>query len=324
MKLKIDTKKGAEVVSGFLQKTSDVSKKTLADVQAGAVALSEKTKQDAYLRRLKKYNPLFPEVFFGVEFNIPNMVMIRDDAERRGIDVCEGAIGWLGTEGGMEVLYLYDEAVPTCGLKFVPTADCNAVYYVDKFDRTKFIRTDYVFKNANNERLAELENIAYSLGAKHCSIELVEKEKVIQKTKKKISTRKNVNAKNDSDQEGVELDSEGEYTSNSEVTHKGENRKCSESFWAGSDKPRRPKLKWFAYDEGVKLLIDMRCKGGNSVRTRSLDFFGSNFATMSKNTACCIDTALRSIGSIDGKGNAEFENQATRELESKFVFRVEF
>ena len=47
MKLKIDTQKSAEAVSEFLQKTSDIGKKTIADVQAGAIALSEKTKQDS-------------------------------------------------------------------------------------------------------------------------------------------------------------------------------------------------------------------------------------------------------------------------------------
>ena len=123
MKITIDTKKGAEAVSGFLQKTSDKSKQAIADVQAGAVAISEKSRQDSYQRRLKKYNPLFPEVFHSEEFNIPNMIMIRDDAERRGIDVCEGAIGWLGKVGGMEVLYLYDEAVQESGIKFIPAPD---------------------------------------------------------------------------------------------------------------------------------------------------------------------------------------------------------
>ena len=32
MKIKIDTKKGAEAVSGFLQKTGDLSKKTINDI----------------------------------------------------------------------------------------------------------------------------------------------------------------------------------------------------------------------------------------------------------------------------------------------------
>ena len=174
MKFTIDTKKGAEAVSEFLQKTSDQSKKALADVQAGAVAISEKSKQDSYMRRLKKYNPLFPEMYHSADFNIPNMIVIRDDAERRGIDVCEGAIGWLGTVGGMEVLYLYDEAVAESGITFVPVASCDAVYYVDNHDRSRFIRTDCIFSKAHEERIAELKHVAHALGARKCTIEISE------------------------------------------------------------------------------------------------------------------------------------------------------
>lgn len=50
------------------------------------------------------------------------MIKIVDDAERRGIDVCEGAIGWLGKVANTEIMYLYDEAVEDSGLTFVPMA----------------------------------------------------------------------------------------------------------------------------------------------------------------------------------------------------------
>ena len=109
MKINIDTKKGKETFTKVLQKTSDAGKKAVSDIQQGAKELSEKAKNDSYFRRVKKYNPLFPETYQSETFNIPNMIMIRDDAERRGIDVCEGAIGWLDNANGMEVLYLYDE-----------------------------------------------------------------------------------------------------------------------------------------------------------------------------------------------------------------------
>ena len=187
MKITIDTKKSAEAVSGFLQKTSDLGKKTVSDVQAGAVALSEKAKQDSYLRRLKKYNPLFPDVYHSESFNLPNMIMIRDDAERKGIDVCEGAIGWLGNESGMEVLYLYDEFVRDSGITFVPSADCDAVYYVDSFDRTRYLRVDCIFKKAHEEKLAELKYVAYCLGAKSCTIEISESNVEVSVSKKKAA-----------------------------------------------------------------------------------------------------------------------------------------
>ena len=331
MKITIDAKKGAEAVSGFLQKTSDLGKKTVSDVQAGAAALSEKAKQDSYLRRLKKYNPLFLDVYQSGSFNLPNLIMIRDDAERKGIDVCEGAIGWLGNESGMEVLYLYDEFVPECGITFIPSADCDAVYYVDKFDRKKYIRTDCIFKIANSERFAELESIAYSLGAKHCVIDIVEKEHTSKKTKHNAHSSETSNLdlrKIIPESIAIELEESMLLEHNYEFTHKKQNEGHSELTLAGSDKPKRPKLKWFAHDEGIKGLVEMRCKGGNLVKKKTLELRGSNSATMSRDTACRIDSAISCMGIVDGKANskkkAQFEKQATREIESTFVFTIEF
>lgn len=328
MKITIDTKKGAQAVSGFLQKTSDFGKRTISDVQAGATDLSEKMKQDSYQRRLKKYNPLFPDMYNSVSFNLPNMIMIRDDAERKGVDVCEGAIGWLGNAGSIEVLYLYDEAVPFSGITFVPSADCNAIYYVDKFNRKRFIRTDCIFKTAHDERLAELEYIAYSLGAKHCTIDIEESEKSHKKANKRLGFNKNISAKSSESSSNFEHEATGEIDTNFETTQKRKDTRSSELSWDGSDNPKRPKLKWFAYDDGIKNLIEMRCKGGNKINARTLKIQGSSSVTMSKDTACRIDNAISIMGDLDGtiknKKHAEFEQQATRETEQTFIFSIEF
>lgn len=326
MKITIGTKKGAEAVSGFLQKTSDLGKKTVSDVQAGAVALSEKAKQDSYLRRLKKYNPLFPDVYHSEVFHLPNMIMIRDDAERKGIDVCEGSIGWLGNESGMEVLYMYDEFVRDSGITFVPSNDCNAIYYVDKFDRRKYIRTDCIFQLAHDERIAELEYIAYSLGAKHCTIDIVETSKSSKKSDMHMADTANAVITNENST--INGDASTNFNSNYEATRQSEFKRCNESFWAGSDKPKRPKLKWFAYDDGIKGLIEMRCKGGNSVQTKSLKILGSNSTTMSVDTAFRIDAAIKSIGTTEGKfgvlSNSGFKKQVTQETKHSFIFNIEF
>ena len=165
MKL-IDTKKSKEIVSELTKKASDTGKKAATGVAKSAKDLAEKAKNESYARRLKKYNPLFPDHYFSNDFNCPNLITIVDDAVRRDIDVCEGAIGWLSKGTEMEILHLYDEAVEMSGIKFIPTATCDAVYYVSSFDRNIFIRTDCIFSRAHEERMAELKNSAHSLGAK--------------------------------------------------------------------------------------------------------------------------------------------------------------
>lgn len=315
MKLKIDTQKSAEAVSGFLQKTSDIGKKTIADVQAGAIALSEKTKQDSYLRKLKKYNPLFPNVFYSAEFNIPNMIVIRDDAERRGIDVCEGAIGWLNNESGMEVLYLYDEEVSSCGLEFIPSAECDAVYYVDSFDRKRYIRTDCIFKKAHEQKLAELKHIAHALGAKSCTIEISESNVEVNVSKKKASIGAGGLAR------GVKVSATESAEQNTSAKNSNHRSGKITATFEGCDIPKMPTLKWFAHDEIIGKLIDSRINGDNSIKTEMLELEGASSATMSQKTAYAIDSA---VGAMKLKGNSTMESQAVRESRSTFLYSIEF
>ena len=151
MAINTDTRKGTGKFSNFLQKTTEVGKSAAESVQKSAAAFSEKVKEDSYQHRLNKYNPLFSDEYFAAEFVLPHLIVIVDEAVRRGIDVCEGAIGWLGKENDVEILYLYDEAVPFSGLQFIPTATCDAVYYVDSFDRHSFIKADCYFRKVQDD-----------------------------------------------------------------------------------------------------------------------------------------------------------------------------
>ena len=311
MKINLDLKKGTEAVSGVLQKTTEAGKKLSINVQEKAKDLSEKSKNENYLKKLKKYNPLFPDLFYSDSFNIPNIIVIVDDAVRKDIDVCEGAIGWLSNEKGTEVLHLYDEEVERCGIKFVPSVVCDAYYYVDRFDRTRFIQTDCIFSKAHEERLAELKHIAYSLGAKKCSIEISESSLV--------SENKNANMKINLPLEKIVAGLSGErvFSKSEKITQKG----IIEATFEGSDEVKMPQLKWFANDDTIKRLIEMRMENRNQLKTEIFELEGSVSATMSQKTACTIDGA---IGTVNAKGGANMEGQAARENHSKLIYKVEF
>ena len=315
MKINIDATKEKEAVTRFLQKTSDLGKKTVSDVQASAVALSEKTKQDSYLRKLKKYNPLFPDVFYGTEFNIPNIIVIRDDLERRDIDVCEGAIGWLGNEGGVEVLYLYDEEVANCGLKFVPSAECDAIYYVDSFDKKRFVRTDAIFSKAHEEKMAELKHIAHSLGAKACTIEISESDVEVNVSKKKAAFGGGGLFK------GTKVSTDESMEQNSSAKSADRRSGKITSIFEGSNSPKMPSLKWFAHDDIIVNLIESKLSGENSLKLEVLELSGESSATMSQKAAYAIDNV---VGSMKLKGNSSMESQVVKERRSKFLFSIEF
>lgn len=323
MKIGFDKKKSAEVLATIAQGTTDLGKKVAEGVKSGtatvvektkvnAAAVVEKTKNEAYARRLKKFNPLFPDKYNDESFNLPNIIVIVDDAVRKDVDVCEGAIGWLGKENGVEVLYLYDEAVPSGGIQFIPTATCDAVYYVDSFDRHSFIKADCYFQKVQEERSAELEHIACCLGAKWCSVEIVETQKTAQARKRKAELKENV--------KGVKSEESAEQSASAKNTKELHSRNYSK--FQGNDVPQKPTLKWFAHDNTIQQLIAARCSGDNSITVKELDFYGSSFATMSKKAACAIDCALATMDSASG--STSMEDQATKEQESRLVFHVEF
>lgn len=298
-------------MSSLLQKTSDAGKKAAESIQRGAKAVSEKAKSDSYLRRLKKLNPIFPDVYQSNSFNLPNMIVIVDDAVRRGIDVCEGAIGWLSNDHGMEVLHLYDEFVEMSGIQFLPAPNCDAVYYVDSFDRNVFVRIDQIFTRAHNERLAELKHIAHSLGAKSCSIEICESSSTSNSEKKKISIGGKV---------GVSHTSEGVEQQTSSRSNSQRSGRIHVEF-EGNNTPQYPSLKWFAHDNNIKNLVEMRCSGINSIKSETLELSGASSATMSQKTASSIDNT---IGKFGIKGSAAMESQATKENASKLIYVINF
>lgn len=303
-------KNGKGKMSAFVKKASDITKKVASDVKNSAAAMSEKKKATDYEKRMKKYNPLFPEQYESEDFNIPNMIVIVDDAVRRDIDVCEGAIGWRDNSSGIEVLYLYDEWVTKSGIEFIPNAICDTSYYVDPYDRSKFIRVDCIFNKTHEEKLAELEHIAYSLGAKSCSIEIVETSEQFDSVGQKSSTKVKAIVKSSA---SVDKRSSSESFS-------GRSGKTV-TYFEGNNTPKKPNLKWYAHDDNILRLVEMRCSGDNAIKSKTLELFGSTTATMSQKIAISIDATLKKLG---GGSSLSMERQAVKENSSKMILEIEF
>lgn len=312
-----ETTKETSKMAAFWKKASEVGKSAADGVQKGAVALSEKVKEDSYQHRLKKYNPLFPEEYNSPSFRLPNLIIIVDDEIRRGIDVCEGAIGWRDNKTGTEVLYLYDEAIEMSGIKFIPAPTCDTAYYVDTFDRKKYIKVDCIFSKAHEERLAELKHIAHSLGAKSCTVEITESFRAQNNVSRTASS--NIGVKGSGDDTAAK---DGTATRNSYSTNMQNMRSGKvTSLFEGGTEPRRPNLKWFAHDDTIKTLIDARCEGTNVLRCETLELTGSSSATMSRKAAVSIDGVLKKI---NFKCSSSMESQALTEHSSVLIFSVEF
>lgn len=290
-----------------------LSKKVAENVQQEAKVLSEKAKENSYERRMKKYNPLFPKEYKSKDFSLPNLIIITDNVERKDIDVCEGAIGWTENSDGIEVLYLYEEAIKLRNITFIPYPACGTSYYVDNFDRNKYIKTESIFSKAHEERLAELERIAYELGAKSYSIEIVEKN--LQENTSNKTANASVGLK------GLSAAASGGFNQSSAQSLSSQFSGRATSYFEGNNEPKRPELKWFTHDDNIKGLIEMRCSDKNAIKSRVLELEGSVSATMSTKTAYNIDIAVKKA---KGKAAMSMEEQAIRENLRKLIFSIEF
>ena len=320
---------GKQKLSSFMQKTADVTKKVAKDAYDGTKVMAEKIKENSEKHKFEKLAPLFPDDYLSEDFKIPNVIKIVDDATRKNIEMCQGAIGWLAMEGAgkdnsqkTEVLYLYDEAREMCGLQFVPSFNINAIYCIDTFDLSKkrFIKADCIFNKAQEEKLAELEKVAYSLGAKSYSVDIVYTE-IESSSKNNTTNAKVVDEEDEEDKEKESRNSSINLGYGNTISQRRHISGHSSATLEGHNSPVAPRLKWFMYDDTIKNLIEMRCADPASVKSRTLELSGASSATMSRQTAVAIDCMIKGA---KVKSSSDMEMQANKELSSTLVFKIEF
>lgn len=306
MKINFENKIKKEAIAEMFQKTVDAGKKVALSTKENVVSAIEKAKSAALMNKLKKLNPVFPQQYESEEFKLPNVIMIVDDAVRRGNKLCEGAVGWLSNDAGVEIFCLYDEAIEFSKIQFIPAPICDAVYCVDSYDRNRFIRTDCIFSKAHEERIAELKHIAHCLGAKRCSIEINESQADVCVQNRSVSARETI--------QGVDVQESAE--SSLRTSGSDSRRGKVEIEFESNNSRRQPDLKWFSYDDNIKRLIEMRMDSTNSIKSETIQISGSSTATMSQKTAYAIDSAMG--------GGATLSSQVEKERNSTLIYHIEF
>lgn len=299
---KMDTTK--DKLSSIWQKTSDISKKAMDDVQKKAKEIAEDTKKSIQEQQLKKYTPITLKELKSKKFATPGLIEIVEDNAKRNIITDTEAVGWIDTVKDVTVLHLYYAFVGKSGLAFFPSAKINVIYCEDNFDDKQYINSENIFDKATEEKLAELENIAYMLGAKSCSVEIV--DHVAEKQTSSIFASAKLN------------NFTGEASNSIGASNQRMKSGKTVTNFSGNNEPKRPELKWFANDNNILSLIEMRCSDRNSIKSRKLELKGSMSATMSIKLACTID------GMLGLKGGASMEKQVAKEHDTKLVYIVEF
>lgn len=267
-------------------------------------------------RKLDKLAPVFPDEFFADDYDLPYMIIIVDEDVRKGIDQCEGAIGWLTRDRGMEVLHLYREFVDQSKLNFHPRPMCDSVYYVDTYDPHRYIDVSCLFEVLHQDKITELRDIARCLGAKSC--QLVGREMTSEKKVAKRGLTAKLSAKGapvTSVAASGEATASEESVSNSQIIFM--------QRFEGDAEPVRPTLNWFKNDREIQSLVEMRCgnDGANVLKDYAIEIDNSQSASMSNQRAQKIDAVLKGLKISVG---SKMEEQLRRESQRRLKFIIEF
>jgi len=287
--------KAKAMFSNAFKKVGDIGKKTVEN----AKSFAEQTQKNIHDKQAQRYTPITQEEFNNEDFQTPSIITIHDDSANREFIENEDAIGWIERHKDVPVLHMYNSFVNNSKLTFVPFAQKDDVYCVDKFKTDTYITAREIFGKATKEKLAELSNIAFILGAKSCSVEILEAETEVDSGNLKLGVK------------GM-----GTFGGGAKSTFSKKQSGKNVTNFEGHDNPQVPDLKWFEHDDNIKWLIEMRCN--RAVKSNILELKGSSSATISKSLACAMDDVL------GAKANLSIEKKALKECDDILVFEVEF
>ena len=285
------TEKTKQSFANAWKKVGDFGRKAAEETKK----FVDQTKENIHEKKAKRYTVVTLSDFEKEDFKIPSIIKIEDDSVNREFIGDAEAMGWIESHKEVPAFHIYSSFVEKCGLVFIPVPQRDNVYCQDNFSSIKYINSNQVFGKATEEKLAELSNIAYCLGAKSCSIEILETQEQTDFSK-------------------MQMMKSAETESQKTIANKKSGKRVS--YFEGDDEPKTPPLKWFAHDENIKNLIEMRCN--KAIKSTVLELNSSSCASMSRSIACAIDDIL----SIDGK--ISMEKQATKELNDSLLFEIEF
>ncbi len=266
------------------------------------------------------YKPVFPDEYNSPDYKITKMIVIKDEASRKGIDVCKGAIGWADKIGELEALCMYDDWAKTCGLSFMPTLTLDTAYYVHPFDSSKYVRVEDYITTMKKDMDAELADVAYCLGAKSYKIEHTEKKSRSFHVKGHSKNSGSAPLLVDGDPVQASLDGKGKVSFG--YAHESECHEFLQQTFAGKAKASVPELRWYKDDSSVNQLIKTRCSEGMNVsKTYRCEITNTYSACVGMGLAKKLDGALAAI-KIGQKDKLQSELKKDSKME--YVYEVNF
>lgn len=286
-------------------------------LQQGANDAAEAAGYLASSAKKSIFGSLLKEEIEAESFVLPKMISVIDAGEKRTVDLEFGAIGWQSKEGKIKVLHIYEDALDIVPCDFYPSASSKSglVFYVDQLNPHRYIDLSKYFDIIADEKRAELLDIAYRLGAKHCHLECREEKRSI--VSGKAAGKRT--AKFQVDGVPVKATNQGEVET--EFEKYGTAVTLFSQEYGGSNSPQYPELHWYEHDPKILQLIEARCDRANELKRYSAEISDTQSVTFDLNVAMGIDMAIKKMGLAS---NFSFEGQTRQEKRRKLTFVVEF
>ena len=263
------------------------------------------------------FGSLLKEEIEAESFILPKMINVIDASEKRTVDLEFGAIGWQSKEGKIKVLHIYEDALDIVPCDFYPSASSKSglVFYVDQLNPHRYIELSKYFDIVADEKRAELLDIAYHLGAKHCHLECREEKRSIVsgKAARKQTAKFLV--------DGVPFKATNQGEVEAEFEKYGTAVTLFSQEYSGSNDPQYPELHWYEHDPKILQLIEARCDRANELKRYSAEISDTQSVTFDLNVAVGIDMAIEKMGLAR---NFSFKDQTQQEKRRKLTFVVEF
>lgn len=286
-------------------------------LQQGVSDAAESANHLASSAKKSIFGSLLKEEIEAESFVLPKMINVIDASEKRTVDLEFGAIGWQSKEGKIKVLHIYEDALDIVSCDFYPSASSKSglVFYVDQLNPHRYIELSKYFDIIADEKRAELLDIAYHLGAKHCHLECREEKRSIVSGK---AARKQT-AKFQVDGVPFKATNQGEVEA--EFEKYGTAVTLFSQEYSGSNDPQYPELHWYEHDPKILQLIEARCDRANELKRYSAEISDTQSVTFDLNVAVGIDMAIEKMGLAR---NFSFKDQTQQEKRRKLTFVVEF
>lgn len=279
----------------------------LQTIQKRNQAAQQENQRRADLERLK---PVFQEDFNEDEFVLPKMIRVAEiDKEHADSIACKGSVGYKSVMDDMTMVTIFSDYIDRFGLSFYPELE-NGIFYVDPCDRDNYISLDDYFTFMKMQRVAELQRIAQSLGAKHFRI--VSREKTETMSSNSINAAASVKAAGQGGDAGY--NHAASNSSMASMTIEAEMRFPGHA-------PIKPDLHYLKKEINVINLIEMRMNPLSPLQHQHFSIEMINSSGIKVKDAVKIDAMLKATKvSASTTVVADAQKEARRILEYEIEF----